>query len=70
MDEAGIDVGLTCAWYGPEGALIDNDEVDAVFIATPPYLHPEHFEAAAREFRVVVEAQSAALDVAARAETA
>ena len=35
MDEAGIDLGLTCAWYGPEGALIDNDEV-AGFVARFP----------------------------------
>ncbi len=27
MDAAGIDTALTCAWYGPEGSLISNDEV-------------------------------------------
>jgi hypothetical protein len=27
MDEAGVAVGLAAAWYGPEGSLIDNDEV-------------------------------------------
>jgi len=27
MDEAGVEVGLTAAWWGPQGALIDNDEV-------------------------------------------
>ena len=27
MDAAGIDVALTCAWYGPAGALITNDDV-------------------------------------------
>jgi hypothetical protein len=35
MDEAGIDLGLTCAWHGPEGPLIDNDEV-AGFVARCP----------------------------------
>lgn len=27
MDEGGVDVGLTAAWYGPQGDLISNDEV-------------------------------------------
>lgn len=27
MDEAGVDHGMICAWYGPEGPLISNDEV-------------------------------------------
>ena len=27
LDEAGVDVGLTAAWYGPAGDLINNDEV-------------------------------------------
>lgn len=31
--------------YGSIKALLDTD-VDAVYIATPPYLHPEHFELA------------------------
>jgi len=35
MDAAGVDIGLTSAWYGPEGALIDNDEV-AGFVARHP----------------------------------
>lgn len=26
MDQAGIEVGLAAAWWGPQGALIDNDE--------------------------------------------
>ena len=29
MDQGGVDVGLTAAWYGPAGSLIDNDEVAA-----------------------------------------
>ena len=29
MDDAGVSVALASAWYGPEGALIDNDEVGA-----------------------------------------
>jgi predicted TIM-barrel fold metal-dependent hydrolase len=27
LDEAGVRRGLICAWYGPDGALISNDEV-------------------------------------------
>src|SRR5262249_21641925 len=27
MDVAGVQVGLISAWWGPQGALIDNDEV-------------------------------------------
>lgn len=30
MDEGGVGVGLVCAWFGPQGALIDNDEVAAL----------------------------------------
>jgi predicted TIM-barrel fold metal-dependent hydrolase len=29
MDQAGVDIGLTAAWWGPHGALVDNDEVAA-----------------------------------------
>jgi predicted TIM-barrel fold metal-dependent hydrolase len=29
MDEAGVTVGLLCAWWGPSGPLISNDEVAA-----------------------------------------
>jgi uncharacterized protein len=35
MDAAGVDRSLICAWYGPEGALISNDEV-AGFVAQAP----------------------------------
>jgi predicted TIM-barrel fold metal-dependent hydrolase len=35
MDEGGVALGLTSAWYGPEGSLIDNDEV-AGFVAQYP----------------------------------
>ena len=27
MDEGGVSVGLTAAWYGPSGDLISNDDV-------------------------------------------
>lgn len=27
MNKAGVEVGLVAAWWGPQGALIDNDEV-------------------------------------------
>lgn len=35
MDAGGVDVSLISAWYGPEGALISNDEV-AAFVAHAP----------------------------------
>jgi len=35
MDRAGVDVGLIAAWWGPHGALIDNDEV-ASFVREHP----------------------------------
>lgn len=35
MDEGAIDLGLLAAWYGPQGSLIDNDEV-AGFVAEYP----------------------------------
>jgi predicted TIM-barrel fold metal-dependent hydrolase len=30
MDAAGVDVGMLCAWWGPGGPLITNDEVAAL----------------------------------------
>ena len=35
MDEGGVDIGLTAAWYGPEGDMISNDDV-AGFVAQHP----------------------------------
>lgn len=35
MDAGEVDVGLISAWYGPDGALISNDEV-AKFVAQAP----------------------------------
>jgi hypothetical protein len=35
MDEAGVELGLVAAWWGPQGALIDNDEV-ASFVREHP----------------------------------
>ena len=35
MDEAGVGLGLVAAWWGPQGALIDNDEV-ASFVRQHP----------------------------------
>lgn len=35
MDKGGVDLGLTAAWYGPAGSLIDNDEV-AGFVQSAP----------------------------------
>ncbi len=35
MDAAGVRLGLTCAWWGPEGPLISNDEV-AGFVGQYP----------------------------------
>jgi len=38
MDDGGVDIGLTAAWYGPEGSLIDNDEVAAAVAQYPDRL--------------------------------
>lgn len=35
MDDAGVEIGLTSAWYGPEGPLVSNDDV-AGFCASHP----------------------------------
>jgi predicted TIM-barrel fold metal-dependent hydrolase len=35
MDQGGVGVGLIAAWWGPQGALIDNDEV-ASFVREHP----------------------------------
>jgi predicted TIM-barrel fold metal-dependent hydrolase len=35
MDQAGVEVGLVAAWWGPQGALIGNDEV-ASFVREHP----------------------------------
>jgi hypothetical protein len=35
MDTAGVRLGLICAWWGPRGPLIDNDEV-AAFVREYP----------------------------------
>jgi uncharacterized protein len=35
MDAAGVRTGLICAWWGPQGALIDNDEI-ATFVREYP----------------------------------
>lgn len=35
MDGGGVDRALVCAWYGPRGALIANDEVAALTTAYP-----------------------------------
>lgn len=39
MDVAGIDEALLSAWYGPEGALISNDEVAGWVDEAPGRLH-------------------------------
>lgn len=38
MDDAGVDVALLSAWYGPTGALVSNDEVQHHLDA-----HPDRF---------------------------
>jgi predicted TIM-barrel fold metal-dependent hydrolase len=35
MDGAGVGRGLLCAWWGPSGAMISNDEVAALCAAHP-----------------------------------
>ncbi|HEX3791958.1 MAG TPA: amidohydrolase family protein [Pseudonocardiaceae bacterium] len=42
MDEGGVTLGLTAAWYGPQGELISNTEV-AGFVAA----HPDRLRAVA-----------------------
>lgn len=39
MDQANVRLGLICAWYGPQGALISNDEVAAVIAKAPERLY-------------------------------
>ena len=38
MDQAGVSVGMLCAWYGPSGPMISNDEV-----AQHCRAHPDRF---------------------------
>ena len=38
MDEGGVDRALICAWYGPDGPLISNDEVAAAVTRHPDRL--------------------------------
>jgi predicted TIM-barrel fold metal-dependent hydrolase len=38
MDTAGVRLGLVCAWWGPRGPLIDNDEVAALVREYPDRL--------------------------------
>jgi predicted TIM-barrel fold metal-dependent hydrolase len=35
MDDAGVSLGLLCAWWGPRGPLVTNDEVAAHVAAHP-----------------------------------
>jgi hypothetical protein len=35
MDEARVEIGLLSAWWGPQGSLIDNDEVASLVRAHP-----------------------------------
>lgn len=38
MDDAGVEVGLMAAWYGPQGELISNDEVSSFAAEAPARL--------------------------------
>lgn len=40
FDAAGVAVGLTCAWYGPAGAMISNDDVAGFCAEAPGRLVP------------------------------
>ena len=52
MDAAGVDVGVLCAWLGPDGPMISNDDVAQVVAA-----HPKRFVGlAAVDIRRPVEA--------------
>jgi len=44
--------------------LLDSKDIDAVMIATPVYLHPEHFEAAVKSGKHIYMEKPAGLDVA------
>jgi predicted TIM-barrel fold metal-dependent hydrolase len=35
MDAAGVELGMLCAWWGPQGPLISNDEVAALVARWP-----------------------------------
>src|SRR6267378_5621552 len=57
--------GVQSAKEYPSGdALLSASGVDAVIIATPVYLHPEHFEAAVRAKKHIYIEKPAGLDVA------
>ncbi len=49
--------------YGSIKALLDTD-IDAVYIATPPYLHPEHFELAVASGKHILLEKPVAVDPA------
>ena len=34
MDAGAVDLGLACAWYGPEGTMISNEDVKKLCEAT------------------------------------
>src|SRR5205823_12987473 len=57
MDAAGVRLGLLCAWWGPQGELISNDEVAACVRSHPDRLvgvasvNLHHPMAAVRELR-------------------
>lgn len=40
MDAGGVETGLLSAWYGPQGALISNDEVAQCVSAAPDRFRP------------------------------
>ena len=50
--------------YGRDTELLADGKVDAVIIATPVHLHPEHFEAAVRAGKHVYVEKPAGVDVA------
>lgn len=49
--------------YKSADAILDAD-IDAVYIATPPYLHPEHFEAAVESGKHILMEKPVAVDPA------
>jgi 1,5-anhydro-D-fructose reductase (1,5-anhydro-D-mannitol-forming) len=51
-------------WYDDAGALVDDPEVDIVYVATPPYAHREHVLRAARAGKPVYVEKPMALDLA------
>lgn len=64
MDKAAESIGAqNPKRYSDLHKLLESSEVDAVIIATPVYLHPEHFEAAVKSGKHIYIEKPAGVDV-------